>query len=60
MCGCPHTWSSALWNCGAAGDLPMPVVATAAAVLVFGFRILAMLRHWTAPRAWERDGRDDG
>jgi len=38
----------------------MPVVATAAAVLVFGFRILAMLRHWTAPRAWERDGRDDG
>lgn len=34
-------------------DLPMPVVATVAAVLVFAFRIVAMLRHWTAPRAWE-------
>ncbi|MCA2211766.1 trimeric intracellular cation channel family protein [Jidongwangia harbinensis] len=31
--------------------LPMPVVATGAAVLVFGFRIAAMLRHWTAPHA---------
>ncbi|MBM0256974.1 trimeric intracellular cation channel family protein [Micromonospora sp. 4G55] len=39
-------------------DLPMPVVATGAAVLVFLFRIVAMLRHWTAPRAWERNGRD--
>lgn len=38
-------------------DLPMPVVATCAAVLVFLFRIVAMLRHWTAPRAWERKGR---
>lgn len=35
-------------------DLPMPVVAAGAAVLVFAFRITAMLRHWTAPRAWER------
>ncbi|MET8355288.1 TRIC cation channel family protein [Micromonospora sp. NPDC005206] len=35
-------------------DLPMPVIATCAAVLVFLFRIVAMLRHWTAPRAWER------
>lgn len=39
-------------------DLPMPVVATCAAVLVFAFRILAMLRHWTAPRAWTRQRRD--
>jgi uncharacterized membrane protein YeiH len=38
-------------------DLPMPVVATCAAVLVFLFRIVAMLRHWTAPRAWTREGR---
>ena len=38
-------------------DLPMPVVATAAAVLVFLFRIVAMLRHWTAPHAWERTRR---
>jgi uncharacterized membrane protein YeiH len=34
--------------------LPVPVVATGAAVFVFLFRIVAMLRHWTAPRAWER------
>jgi uncharacterized membrane protein YeiH len=33
--------------------LPIPVVATGAAVAVFLLRILAMLRHWTAPRAWE-------
>ena len=39
-------------------DLPMPVVATGAAVFVFLFRVVAMLRHWTAPRAWERDGGD--
>jgi uncharacterized membrane protein YeiH len=32
--------------------LPIPVVATAAAVFVFLFRIVAMLRHWRAPRAW--------
>ena len=37
--------------------LPMPVVATGAAVLVFLFRIVAVLRHWTAPRAWVRRGR---
>ena len=37
-------------------DLPMPVVATCAAVLVFLFRIVAMLRHWTAPRAWQPRG----
>jgi uncharacterized membrane protein YeiH len=37
-------------------DLPMPVVATCAAVMVFLFRIVAMLRHWTAPRAWTRNG----
>jgi uncharacterized membrane protein YeiH len=34
-------------------DLPMPVVAGCAAVLVFGFRIVAMVRHWTAPHAWK-------
>src|SRR5919107_946379 len=39
-------------------DLPMPIVATCAAVLVFLFRIVAMLRHWTAPRAWNPEGRD--
>ena len=33
--------------------LPVPVVATCAAAAVFLFRIVAMLRHWTAPRAWE-------
>jgi uncharacterized membrane protein YeiH len=33
--------------------LPMPAVATGAAVAVFVFRIVAMMRHWTAPRAWE-------
>lgn len=38
--------------------IPMPVVATFAAVLVFLFRIVAMLGHWTAPRAWTRKGRD--
>ena len=37
-------------------NLPMAVIATAAAVFVFLFRIAAMLRHWTAPRAWDRDG----
>lgn len=39
-------------------SLPMPVVATCAAVLVFLFRLVAMLRHWTAPRAWQRKARD--
>jgi uncharacterized membrane protein YeiH len=34
--------------------LAIPVVEVSAAVLVFLFRIVAMLRHWTAPRAWER------
>ncbi|MEV0714845.1 trimeric intracellular cation channel family protein [Asanoa sp. NPDC050611] len=33
-------------------DLPMPAVATCAAVLVFAFRLVAMIRHWKAPRAW--------
>ncbi|WP_328476153.1 trimeric intracellular cation channel family protein [Actinoplanes sp. NBC_00393] len=35
---------------------PMPVVATGAAAGVFAFRIVAMLRHWTAPGAynWRR------
>ncbi|MBD0324474.1 MAG: TRIC cation channel family protein [Aldersonia sp.] len=32
-------------------NLPMPIVASCAAVLVFLFRIVAMLRHWTAPHA---------
>jgi len=41
-------------------DLPTPVVATSAAVLVFLFRVVAMLRHWTAPRAWEPRRRDTG
>jgi uncharacterized membrane protein YeiH len=36
--------------------LPMPVVATGAAVFVFAFRIVAMLRHWRAPRARVRQG----
>ncbi|MEJ3745080.1 trimeric intracellular cation channel family protein [Actinomycetes bacterium KLBMP 9797] len=35
-------------------DLSMPAVAIGAAVLVFAFRVVAMLRHWTAPRAWTR------
>ena len=39
-------------------DLPMPVVATSAAVLVFLLRIVAMVRHWTAPRAWVHKGRN--
>ena len=39
--------------------LPMPVIATGAAVSVFLFRIVAMLRHWSAPRAWNRRGRGD-
>ena len=34
--------------------LPMPGVAAAAAVFVFAFRLTAMLRRWTAPRAWRR------
>jgi len=32
-------------------ELAVPVVAAGAAVFVFLFRIVAMLRHWTAPRA---------
>ncbi|MFF5233752.1 trimeric intracellular cation channel family protein [Dactylosporangium sp. NPDC000521] len=34
--------------------LPMPAVAAGAAVFVFAFRLAAMLRRWTAPRAWQR------
>jgi uncharacterized membrane protein YeiH len=35
-------------------SLPMPIVATVAAVLAFAFRIVAMVRRWTAPHAWQR------
>ncbi|MFC5003672.1 trimeric intracellular cation channel family protein [Dactylosporangium cerinum] len=41
--------------------LPMTAVAVGAAALVFAFRLTAMLRHWTAPRARHHDasgGRD--
>lgn len=34
--------------------LPMPGIAAGAAVFVFAFRLVAMLRRWTAPRAWQR------
>ena len=37
-------------------DLPVSLVATGAAVFVFAFRIVAMLRHWRAPRARVRQG----
>jgi uncharacterized membrane protein YeiH len=37
--------------------LPLPAVAIGAAVFVFLFRVVAMLRHWTAPRAYERHRR---
>ncbi|MER7278593.1 TRIC cation channel family protein [Dactylosporangium sp. NPDC000244] len=33
---------------------PLTVAAPAAAVFVFGFRVVAMVRHWRAPRAWTR------
>ncbi|WP_460492726.1 hypothetical protein [Dactylosporangium cerinum] len=39
----------------------MTAVAVGAAALVFAFRLTAMLRHWTAPRARHHDasgGRD--
>lgn len=36
--------------------LPMAVAAPVAAGFVFVFRVVAMLRHWTAPRAWTRGG----
>jgi uncharacterized membrane protein YeiH len=32
-------------------ELPMGIVGTAAAVFVFVFRAVAMVRHWRAPRA---------
>ncbi|WP_189334231.1 trimeric intracellular cation channel family protein [Actinoplanes ianthinogenes] len=35
-------------------ELPMSVAAPAAAAFVFAFRVVAMVRHWTAPRAWTR------
>ncbi|GAA4715031.1 trimeric intracellular cation channel family protein [Phytohabitans rumicis] len=38
-------------------DLPLPAVAVGAAIFVFLFRVVAMMRHWTAPRAWERHRR---
>jgi uncharacterized membrane protein YeiH len=43
-------------------DLPMPVAAPVAAVFVFAFRVVAMVRHWTAPQAWtrRRSGRPAG
>ncbi|GIJ49297.1 UPF0126 membrane protein [Virgisporangium aliadipatigenens] len=37
-----------------AAHLPMVVAAPATAVFVFAFRVLAMVRHWTAPQAWTR------
>jgi uncharacterized membrane protein YeiH len=41
-------------------ELPMPVAAPAAALFVFAFRVVAMVRHWTAPRAWNRRGPSGG
>jgi uncharacterized membrane protein YeiH len=41
-------------------DLPMPAVATGAALAVFAFRLVAMWRHWTAPGAPWRPGRSPG
>nr|WP_280839482.1 TRIC cation channel family protein [Micromonospora sp. A200] len=35
-------------------NLPMPVAAPVAAAFVFVFRVVAMVRHWTAPQAWTR------
>lgn len=34
--------------------LPMGVVGTVAAVSVFALRVVAMVRHWRAPKAWAR------
>jgi hypothetical protein len=31
--------------------LPMPIIGACAATGVFVFRVIAMLRHWTAPGA---------
>lgn len=39
-----------LWEAGVRG----PWVAAAAAVSVVAFRLVAMARHWHAPRAWRR------
>jgi uncharacterized membrane protein YeiH len=36
--------------------LPMTVAAPVAAVFVFAFRVVAMVRHWTAPQAWRARG----
>jgi uncharacterized membrane protein YeiH len=33
-------------------NLPMAGAAPVAAAFVFVFRVVAMLRHWTAPQAW--------
>jgi len=34
-------------------DIPVPVYATGASVLVFMFRLVAMVRHWHAPQAYQ-------
>ena len=33
------------------------MIAVTAAVLIFGFRVVALRRGWHAPRAWHRDPR---
>lgn len=40
-------------------NFPTSVAAPAAAAFVFAFRVVAMVRHWTAPQAWtpSRSGR---
>ncbi|MEV4640026.1 trimeric intracellular cation channel family protein [Actinoplanes sp. NPDC049548] len=40
-------------------DLATPVVAAGAATFAFLFRVVAMVRHWTAPSAWEPRRRQD-
>jgi uncharacterized membrane protein YeiH len=49
---------AALGSAGVVGayhaGLPLGIVGTAAAVFVFGLRVVAMVRHWRAPRAWTR------
>ena len=43
----------------AAWPLPQAqnMIAVTAAVLIFGFRVIALRRGWHAPRAWHRDPR---
>lgn len=52
----PAMVGAALVTIAYRAGVPMALAAPVAAAFVLAFRVVAMVRHWTAPRAWARRG----